>query len=679
MEKNMKLTFLNKQYAGVRNFVLEQNFLPRWMVVIIDLSLCLFAFIITIFILRSVPITTPTVLTLIEKSLLILVVQLLCFSVFRTYSGIIRHSTFTDVYRIALASSSVFLLTMVGNNAYASYTGQHVFAGTGLLLYTCLSFGLLMAFRILVKETYRFLSKTASQNSKKRILVFGVSDTSIGLAQSLIGDAHSPYRPVAFLSTSEKGHNFKIMDLPILTCCGTIENDLKRIKEKYNAQGVLLVGDTLSVPEKNNIVEKTFAAGLEVYNTFMPEKWDKLSDVHLKIAPLQIEDLLERDPIEIDSNLISSDLQGKTILVTGGAGSIGGELAKQIAAFKPKKMIVLDNAESALHAIDLHLKKNFPKLKYQCYLADVTQKGRMEGIFAKFHFDVVYHAAAYKHVPMIENHPREGIRINTMGTRIVAKLACDYGCERFVMISTDKAVNPSNVMGATKRAAEMYVQALQRKPGVTTKFVTTRFGNVLGSNGSVIPFFKEQIKNGGPVTVTHKDIIRYFMTIQEACQLVLQAGTMGKGGEIFVFDMGKPVRILDMAERMIKLSGLKPYDDIPIEITGLREGEKLYEELLNAGECSLTTFHPKIMVSGVVEYDYEYISQALNNLDILINKVVKKREIIKTLKQLVPEFKSQNSVYVDLDLLEKPVDVTVLNGHTLPSQKPKPIHAKTGN
>lgn len=305
---------------------------------------------------------------------------------------------------------------------------------------------------------------------------------------------------------------------------------------------------------------------------------------------------------------------------------------RQMAVWHPKKLIVLDCAESALHEIDVYLKKNYPDLSYQCYLADVTQRGRMEGIFAKFNFDLIYHAAAYKHVPMIEKHPREGIRNNIMGTRILAELACQYGCQRFVMISTDKAVNPSNVMGATKRAAEMYVQALQRKPGVITKFITTRFGNVLGSNGSVIPFFKKQIADGGPVTVTHKDIIRYFMTIQEACQLVLQAGTMGKGGEIFVFDMGKPVRILDMAERMIKLSGLQPYVDIPIEITGLREGEKLYEELLNNGECTLPTYHPKIMVSGVVEYEYEPVCQALAELDIMINQVGKKKHIIKKLK-----------------------------------------------
>jgi FlaA1/EpsC-like NDP-sugar epimerase len=273
----------------------------------------------------------------------------------------------------------------------------------------------------------------------------------------------------------------------------------------------------------------------------------------------------------------------------------------------------------------------------------------MEGIFSKYKFDVVYHAAAYKHVPMIEKHPREGVRANIVGTRILAELAVQYKSERFVMISTDKAVNPSNVMGASKRAAEMYVQALQHQPGVTTKFMTTRFGNVLGSNGSVIPFFKEQIKKGGPVTVTHKDITRYFMTIREACQLVLQAGTMGKGGEIFVFDMGKPVRILDMAERMIKLSGLQPYVDIPIEIVGLRDGEKLYEELLIDGETTLPTFHPKIMVGKVVDHDYNEICAILDELELMTNSVGRKKFIIQKLKCLIPEYVSQNSVFSELD------------------------------
>ncbi|WP_234946490.1 polysaccharide biosynthesis protein [Aequorivita viscosa] len=569
--------------------------------------------------------------------------------IFRSYSGIIRHSTFTDVYRLALATASVFLISTIGGFAYRTFLGEKVVSSTSLLLYAFLSLTFLIAFRIVVKESYRFMRKTAANNSKKRILVFGVDDKSVGLAQSLMGDSSSPYRPVGFLSMSNKKLSFKIMDLPVVNCCDEIEQDLKRIKELLDIDGILLVGDNLSVSEKNRIVEKSFASQLEVYNTTLPEKWEKLSDIGVKITPIQIEDLLERNVIETDVKLISEDLCGKTVLVTGGAGSIGSELVRQIAELKPRRLIALDNAESPLHEIDLYLQKNFPGLNCQVYLADVTNRDRMEGIFSKYKFDVVYHAAAYKHVPMIEKHPREGVRANIIGTRILAELAVQYKSERFVMISTDKAVNPSNVMGASKRAAEMYVQALQHQPGVTTKFMTTRFGNVLGSNGSVIPFFKEQIKRGGPVTVTHKDITRYFMTIREACQLVLQAGTMGRGGEIFVFDMGKPVRILDMAERMIKLSGLQPYVDISIEIVGLREGEKLYEELLIDGETTLPTFHPKIMVGKVVDHDYNEICAILDELELMTNSVGRKKFIIQKLKCLIPEYVSQNSVFSELD------------------------------
>lgn len=636
-------------YGKFRLFVLEQRYLPRWAVVAIDLSICLLSFILAFLILKDTPIKFYNVLSFTEKAVVLVSLHFLCFLLFRTYSGIIRHSTLTDVYRLALATGSVILIAIAGNIIYQIITGDRIFLTTGLLLYAFFSLTLLIAFRITVKEIYRFLRAAASTNFKKRVVILGIDDQTISLTQAMLMDTTSEFRPVAFLSSREKRKNFKIIDLPVLYSEGLLENTLQEINAQFEIDGILLVSDLFTVPEKNSIAESCFNLGLDVYNLAMPEQWKKSSDMQIRIAPLQIEDLLERNKIEIDTKLIAEDLYGKTILVTGGAGSIGSELVRQIAVWHPKKLIVLDSAESALHEIDVYLKKNYPDLSYHCYLADVTQRGRMEGIFAKFNFDLIYHAAAYKHVPMIEKHPREGIRNNIMGTRILAELACQYGCERFVMISTDKAVNPSNVMGATKRAAEMYVQALQRKPGVTTKFITTRFGNVLGSNGSVIPFFKQQIADGGPVTVTHKDIIRYFMTIQEACQLVLQAGTMGKGGEIFVFDMGKPVRILDMAERMIKLSGLQPYVDIPIEITGLREGEKLYEELLNNGECTLPTYHPKIMVSGVVEYEYEDVCEALAELDIMINQVGKKKHIIKKLKLLVPEFISQNSIYMDLD------------------------------
>ncbi len=641
--------FLVRKYGLFRGFLLDQRFLPRWAVLSIDLCICFFSYFITELILKDTALQANDLLTFSQRAIIIVSIHLFCFVIFRSYSGIIRHSTFTDVYRLALATASVFLISTIGGFAYRTFLGEKVVSSTSLLLYAFLSLTFLIAFRIVVKESYRFMRKTAANNSKKRILVFGVDDKSVGLAQSLMGDSSSPYRPVGFLSMSNKKLSFKIMDLPVVNCCDEIEQDLKRIKELLDIDGILLVGDNLSVSEKNRIVEKSFASQLEVYNTTLPEKWEKLSDIGVKITPIQIEDLLERNVIETDVKLISEDLCGKTVLVTGGAGSIGSELVRQIAELKPRRLIALDNAESPLHEIDLYLQKNFPGLNCQVYLADVTNRDRMEGIFSKYKFDVVYHAAAYKHVPMIEKHPREGVRANIIGTRILAELAVQYKSERFVMISTDKAVNPSNVMGASKRAAEMYVQALQHQPGVITKFMTTRFGNVLGSNGSVIPFFKEQIKRGGPVTVTHKDITRYFMTIREACQLVLQAGTMGRGGEIFVFDMGKPVRILDMAERMIKLSGLQPYVDISIEIVGLREGEKLYEELLIDGETTLPTFHPKIMVGKVVDHDYNEICAILDELELMTNSVGRKKFIIQKLKCLIPEYVSQNSVFSELD------------------------------
>lgn len=632
---------------------MDRQYLPRWAVLGIDLCICLFSFFLSLLVLNTSSFDYVGLLSMPQKALLLVALHGLFFVLFKSYSGIIRHSTFTDVYRLALATGTTAFIALLINYSFLIFLGQKLFLTTGLVLYTFFSITFLVAFRITVKEAYRLLRQTTTGQPKKRVVVLGTDDKSIALAQSLIADWGSIYRPIAFLGTTNRFRNHKIIGLPVLNSTNELEDDLKQIKVRLLVDGILIVGDSLSVPQKNSIVESVFDQGLEVYNVSVPEQWHDRSDMHLKIAPLQIEDLLERNVIEMDSKLISEDLCGKVILVTGGAGSIGSGLVHQIAAFNPKRLIVLDNAESSLHEIDLYLKKNFPKLKYQTYLADVTAKGRMEGIFAKFKFDLIYHAAAYKHVPMIERHPREGIRTNILGTRILAELAVKYGCERFVMISTDKAVNPSNVMGASKRAAEMYVQALQRKPGVTTRFITTRFGNVLGSNGSVIPFFKEQIKNGGPITVTHKDIIRYFMTIPEACQLVLQAGTMGKGGEIFVFDMGKPVKILDMAERMIKLCGLRPYVDIPIEITGLREGEKLYEELLNDGETTLPTFHPKIMVSSVVEHDCQKLCQALDELEIMVSSVGKKKDIIRKLKDLVPEFVSQNSVYSELDVKPK--------------------------
>ncbi len=645
-----KSTFIiARLYGKFRNYILGKSYLPRWMVALIDLAICSFSFLLTWLILSETPFFFNKFLSIFEKALLIVSIHLLCFILYRTYSGIIRHSTFSDVYRFAKATIAFLIITCIGNLLIYNITGIKIFLNTTLLLYSFISLAFLLVFRIIVKEAYRFLKAAASGHSKKRVIVLGVDDKTISLSHALLADSASVYRPVVFLTTKEKRSSYKIMNIPVCYTGENFEANLKKIKTKYSVSGVLLVGDFLSVKERTLIAETCFSVNLEVYNLTLPEQWNDVAAKPLEIVPLKIEDLLERSVIEIDTKLISKDLKQKKILITGGAGSIGSELVRQIAATNPKLLVVLDNSESPLHSVEVYLQKEFPHLNYRIFLADITKKGRMEGVFKKFKFDVVYHAAAYKHVPMMERHPREAIRTNIVGTRNLAELSVKFGCKRFVMVSTDKAVNPSNVMGASKRAAEMFVQGLQRSPGITTKFITTRFGNVLGSNGSVIPFFREQIKNGGPVTVTHKDIIRYFMTIEEACQLVLQAGTMGKGGEIFVFDMGKPVKILDLAERMIKLSGLKPYTDIPIEIIGLRQGEKLYEELIIDGENTLSTYHPKIMVCSTVHLDYLSICTAINELEIMADSIGKKRDIIIKLKQLVPEFISQNSEYTSLD------------------------------
>jgi FlaA1/EpsC-like NDP-sugar epimerase len=387
---------------------------------------------------------------------------------------------------------------------------------------------------------------------------------------------------------------------------------------------------------------------MEVFNVPLLETWHTKEDVNNQIKPIDIEDLLERDTITIENEIIKNDIHGKTILVTGGAGSIGSEIVKQLAEFDPKLVVILDQAESALHDLELFLGQNFPGLNYITELANISNMYRLEMLFDKYDFQILYHAAAYKHVPLIERNPLEAIYVNILGTVNLSVLAVKHEIDKFVMISTDKAVNPTNVMGASKRAAEMYVQSLQSSKKLTTRFITTRFGNVLGSNGSVIPHFRNQIAQGGPVTVTHKDIIRYFMTIPEACQLVLQAGTMGVGGEIYVFDMGEPLRILDMAERMIRLSGLEPYKDIDIKITGLRPGEKLYEELLNDAATSLPTHHPKIMISKVP-------SGSFDDINIKVKTIIraatrhKDKQVVKMLKELVPEFISENSEFEILD------------------------------
>ncbi|MAT90293.1 MAG: polysaccharide biosynthesis protein [Flavobacteriaceae bacterium] len=636
---------LQKLYSGDNRLrLLDQRYLPRWIVILIDTFLCVSALVLTYLILANTPISFHTTLSLAEQGLLLLGLNVVYFFIFKTFSGIIRHSTFTDLLKLGLSSLSTTATAAVITWIYFFVTEDKIFLTTSLILYMLISFSAMLFFRIAVKESYLFVKNVSNTTVKKRVAILGVDDHTLSVGRAITTEANLPYNLVGFLSKHFDSKRYKIMGKPVIP----VRDDLSKTLSDLDVEGVLMVSEAFTGKERNELVEICLEQHIEVLNVPSLEQWNSKEDIKNQIKPIQIEDLLERQPISINSSVINEDLHGKTILVTGGAGSIGSEIVRQIANFDPKNIIILDQAETNLHELELYLNLNHPNLTFITELADISNMYRMELLFTKYHFDVVYHAAAYKHVPLIERNPHEAIYVNILGTVNLSVLAVSHKINKFVMVSTDKAVNPTNVMGASKRVAEMYVQSLQHEKDVTTKFITTRFGNVLGSSGSVIPHFRKQISQGGPVTVTHRDIIRYFMTIPEACQLVLQAGTMGKGGEIFVFDMGEPVRILSLAERMIRLSGLEPYEDIDIKITGLRPGEKLFEELLNDTSTSLPTHHPKIMISKVPIGEFQIIKKKVKHL---IKAATHKedQEVVRLLKELVPEFKSNNSEFEQLD------------------------------
>ncbi|MEZ4874801.1 MAG: nucleoside-diphosphate sugar epimerase/dehydratase [Flavobacteriaceae bacterium] len=623
---------------------MDQKYLPRWIVILIDIGIATGSFFLVYLILSGTPIKFKEVLSVREQGAVIVGINTLFFFIFKTYSGIIRHSTFTDIIKLAFSSFLTFITLLVFNLGYEMTTDARIFLNTSLVMYLLLSFSAMLLFRIGVKETYQYLKEISSGLSKKKVAIIGVDDDTISLGKAITTESSKHFQLVGFLTKKMDSKRYKIFGKPVIP----IKSSFSETLSQLDIDGVVLVSESLSGKARNQIVEDCLALNLEVFNVPSMEKWNKKEDISNQIKHIQIEDLLERKEIKIEDQLIRKDISGKTVLVTGGAGSIGSEIVKQLAEFSPKLIVILDQAESALHELELYLLQNYPKLNFIIELADISNMYRLDLMFKKYEFNIIYHAAAYKHVPLIERNPHEAVYVNILGTVNLSILAINYEIEKFVMVSTDKAVNPTNVMGASKRAAEMYVQSLQNEKAVYTRFITTRFGNVLGSSGSVIPHFRRQIEQGGPVTVTHKNIIRYFMTIPEACQLVLQAGTMGKGGEIFVFDMGEPVKILDLAEKMIRLSGLEPYEDIDIQITGLRPGEKLYEELLNDVATSLPTHHPKIMISKVPTGNFNDIKSKIKTIIKTATKH-EDRKVVKLLKELVPEFKSENSSFQTLD------------------------------
>ncbi|MFC7357401.1 polysaccharide biosynthesis protein [Jejudonia soesokkakensis] len=624
---------------------MDQRYLPRWIVVLIDLFLINVAWIATYFILAETPIVFYKTLTVTEQGFLVVMLTAMLFFVFKTYSGIIRHSSFTDIVKLALALFFTMTIAVLFNIVFEAIEGTKILLTTSIFLYCLLSFTLLFSFRVAVKESYYFLRKNASLSSKKRTAILGTNDDAISLANALLQDSKLSYTLVGFISENQTSRRFKILGKPIVS----LGENYTETLSKLSVESVLMIHDASVNSNRQKISEALVNAGIEVLSVPSLIDWTQTKQLERKIKPIQIEDLLDRDPISINTDLIKKDLEGKTILVTGGAGSIGSEIVRQVAGFTPKTLVILDQSELSLYQLELALQQEFPKLHFVTELADISNMYRLELLFEKYDFDIVYHAAAYKHVPLIERNPHEAIYVNILGTVNLSILSTKHEVKKFVMVSTDKAVNPTNVMGASKRAAEMYVQALQQEKGVYTRFITTRFGNVLGSSGSVIPLFRKQIAEGGPVTVTHKDIIRYFMTIPEACQLVLQAGTMGNGGEIYVFDMGKPVKIYELAKRMIRLSGFEPDVDIKINISGLRPGEKLYEELLNDSSTTQPTHHPKIMISKVPVTHFETTKEKIKAI-ITSATTDTDLKFVKLLKELVPEFKSENSQFEKLDM-----------------------------
>lgn len=615
--------------------------LPRWSILLIDIIICAFSLTLAFFLrfnFKSIPdnelANFPKVYTV------VLVVRFIAFFFSKTYKGVVRYTGARDATRIfvvVLVSSAIlFVINIITRQIILGY---YLIPHSVIVIDALVTIFIMISSRLAIKAIY-FENKNPG-SEKTQVIIYGAGESGIITKRTLDRDAAVRYKVVGFVDDDEKKKGRSLEGVFIYPA-----SKLTELITDNKVEAVIISIQNLSPAKKNEIIDLCIQNNVKVLNVPPVAKWINGELSFNQIKSINIEELLEREPIKLDNALINQQLNHKTILITGAAGSIGAELARQCARFSPKQLVLLDQAESPLHELELEFSEKAISCQFEVVIGDVRNAERMRNVFNTFRPEIVFHAAAYKHVPMMENNPSESILTNILGTKTTADLAVEFKVEKFVMISTDKAVNPTNVMGASKRIAEIYTQSLGKT--ATTKFITTRFGNVLGSNGSVIPRFKKQIEQGGPITITHPEITRFFMTIPEACQLVLEAGCMGNGGEIFVFDMGQSVKIVDLARKMIKLSGLQEGKDIKIVYTGLRPGEKLYEELLASSENTMPTHHQQILVGKVREYEFTEVTRFINELILLFNTQDNVR-IVSKMKEIVPEFVSNNSVFQTLD------------------------------
>ena len=634
-----------KSFKDLLKWYFSRRALPYWGILLLDSAFVLFSGLLAYTVHHGAEQTSAVFMPLVWTLGLFLLCFVVSFRVFHTYDGVMRFSSFRDLMRVTLAVACaiavVFLLQLLPSGG----GWLLAFSTADIILFGLFVVAFMWTIRVWVKTLYE---ESLRRSNREPAFILGVKTGGAALAKNMNSSEDSPYKVAGFVSDDDSFDARYLMGVQVHRFDTSLARTMKREGAKALIVSPLLMN---TLRENSAIIDSLVEEGIKIMVIPNAREWDGRSDLRAsELKPVDVEDLLPRERIEVDMKAAAELLEGNTVLITGAAGSIGSEMVRQIATYRPERMILVDQAETPMHDVRLMMRNQWPDVKAETIVADIADHTVMERIFREHRPEYVFHAAAYKHVPMMEDNPYEAIVNNVNGTRIIADLAVKYGTRKFVMVSTDKAVNPTNVMGCSKRICEIYVQALDKaiKEGKVeggTRFVTTRFGNVLGSNGSVIPIFQEQIRKGGPVTVTHPDIIRYFMLIPEACRLVIEAGTMGNGGEIYVFDMGNPVRIADLARRMIMLSGAK---DVEIRFTGLRDGEKLYEEVLNDEEVTLPTFHPKIKVARVREYEFADVQARIGAL---IDTAAGSDDmtVVAAMKAIVPEFRSQHSKYQALD------------------------------